>query len=130
MGENGDYVRRWVDAWNRGELEALIADSSPDIEWIVSREHPDATTHRGVDAVADYLRDWISTMPDLRVEIDELQEAGDKVLVVLRLTGTGAGSGAATEVRTAMISTFRDGKFLRTEEFLDVDEARQVLAAG
>ena len=130
MGENGDYVRRWVEAWNRGELEALIANSSPDIEWVVTREHPDATTHRGVDAVGDYLRDWISTMPDLRIEIAELEEADDKVLVVLRLTGTGAGSGAATEVRTAMISTFRGETPVRTEEFLDVGEARRALAAG
>jgi ketosteroid isomerase-like protein len=130
VGENGDFVRRWVEAWNRGELEALIADSSPEIEWVVTREHPDATTHHGVDAVAAYLRDWLTTMPDLRVEIVELEEVGDKVLVVLRLTGTGAGSGAATDVRTAMISTFREARAVRTEEFLDIDEARRALAAA
>jgi ketosteroid isomerase-like protein len=69
-------------------------------------------------------------MPDLQVQIEELTEQGDRVLVVLRLTGTGAGSGAGTEVRTAMLSTFRAGKYLRTEEFLDLDEGRRSLAAG
>jgi ketosteroid isomerase-like protein len=66
VGANGEYVRRWVEAWNRGEINALIASASPDIEWVVTRQHPDATTHRGVEAVEAYLRDWISTMPDLR----------------------------------------------------------------
>lgn len=129
MGAKGDYVRSWIEAWNRGEIEALIADAGPDVEWVVTREHPDATTHRGVEAVGAYLRDWVSTMPDLRIEIDELEETADKVLVVLLLTGTGSGSGATTEVRTAMISTFREGTPVRTEEFLDVAEARRALAA-
>jgi ketosteroid isomerase-like protein len=51
-------------------------------------------------------------------------------MLVLRMSGTGAGSGALTEVRMAMITTFRDGKPLRTEEFLDPDEARRALAAA
>jgi ketosteroid isomerase-like protein len=128
LSANADYVRGWIDAWNRGEIEALIAEASPDVEWVVTREHPDATTHRGPEAVGAYLRDWISTMPDLRIEIAELEETANKVMVVLLLTGTGSGSGATTEVRTAMISTFRDGKPVRTEEFLDVDAARRALA--
>ena len=130
MSANADYVRSWVESWNRGNLEELIADADPEIEWVVTRQHPDATTHVGVDAVSDYLRDWLRTMPGLRVEIAELAERGDRVLSVLRLSGTGAGSGAPTEVRTAMLSTFRDGVPIRTEEFLDLEEGRRAFAEG
>jgi ketosteroid isomerase-like protein len=130
LSAKAEYIRAWVEGWNRGDLDALIAEASPDIEWVVTREHPDATTHVGVDAVSAYLRDWLSTMPGLQVEIAELQERGDRVLVILRLTGTGAGSGAATEVQTAMISTFRGGRPFRTEEYLDVEEGRRVFAEG
>jgi ketosteroid isomerase-like protein len=129
LGANGDYVREFAEAWNRGELDRFIDDADPDFEWIAAREHPDALTNRGIDATAEYLRDWLQTMPDLKIEIEELVEAGDRVLAVMRMTGTGAGSGALTEVRMAMISTFRDGMPLRTEEFLDPEEARRALGA-
>lgn len=130
MSQNADYVRRFVDSWNRGELEPFLHDAAPDFEWVPAREHPDAITNRGVDATAEYLGDWLEMMPDLKVEIEELVEAGDRVLAVMRMTGTGAGSGAVTEVRIATISTFRDGTPVRTEEFLDPEEARRVFAAG
>jgi ketosteroid isomerase-like protein len=51
------------------------------------------------------------------------------VLLVMRMAGRGAGSGAGTEVRVATISTFRDGKPVRTEEFLDPDDARRALSS-
>jgi ketosteroid isomerase-like protein len=129
LGANGDYVREFAEAWNRGELDRFIDAADPDFEWVAAREHPDALTNRGIDATAEYLRDWLQTMPDLKIEIEELVEAGDRVLAVMRMTGTGAGSGALTEVRMAMISTFRDGMPLRTEEFLDPEEARRALGA-
>ncbi len=130
MGANAEYARGFVEAWNQRDLESYLDDVGPKFEWVVAREHPDTTTHRGRDAVAGYLADWISTMPDLQIEVEELMEAGDKVLLVMRMTGSGAGSGAGTEVRVATISTFRDGTPLRTEEFLDPEEARRRLAAG
>jgi ketosteroid isomerase-like protein len=130
LGEKAEYIRGFVEAWNAGELDALIENANPEIEWVVAREHPAATTHHGIEAVAAYLRDWFETVPDLRIEIEELEEAGDRVLVLMRMTGRGSGSGALTEVRIAAVSTFHDGKPVRTEEYLDLDEARQALAAA
>jgi ketosteroid isomerase-like protein len=66
-------------------------------------------------------------MPGIQVEIEELEESGDRVLVVMRMSGTGAGSGATTEVRVANLVTFRDGRPRRVQEFLDPDEARREL---
>jgi ketosteroid isomerase-like protein len=128
LGANADYVREWAAALNRGDFEAMMRDADPDFEWVVAREHPDATTHRGPEAVGAYLAEWRQMMPDFMVQIVELEERGNRVLTVIEITGTGAGSGARTEVRTATISTFRDGKPVRNEEFLDPEEARRALA--
>jgi ketosteroid isomerase-like protein len=130
LSANTDYVRDWTAAWNRGDVEALIADVDPEFEWVVAREHPDPTAPRGIDEVGSYLRDWLDTMPDLQVEIVELQEKGKKVLSVLQMKGTGAGSGATTEVVMAVITTFRDGTPVRTEEFLNPEEARAALTSA
>jgi ketosteroid isomerase-like protein len=130
VGANAEYVRGWVETWNRGEVDSLFDDADPDHEWVVAREHPDAATHRGPQEVAGYLAEWRRLMPDLQVQIEELEEVGDRVLLVMRMTGTGAGSGATTEVQIATINTFRDGRPVRTEEFLDPDDARRAFAAG
>jgi ketosteroid isomerase-like protein len=130
VGANGEFVREWAAALNRGDFEAMVKDAGPEFEWVVAREHPDATTHRGPQAVSSYLAEWRRMMPDFSVQIVELEEWGDRVLTVIEITGTGAGSGARTEVRTATISTFRDGKPVRTVEYLDPEEARAELAAG
>jgi ketosteroid isomerase-like protein len=130
VGPNADYAQGFVEAWNRRDLQSYLDDVSPEFEWVVAREHPDAKTHRGAEAVAEYLGDWMATMPDLLVEIDEVREDGDRVLLVMRMTGRGAGSGAGAEVRVATVSTFRDGKPIRTEEYLDPDEATRALAGG
>ena len=126
MSANADYARAWVESWNRGDVEGLMRDVGPDAEWVVAREHPDATTHRGPEAVGSYLREWMKMM-DLSVEIVELEERGDRVLTVVKLIGTGIGSGAETEVHTAMLTTFHDGAPTRIEEFLDPEEARRAL---
>jgi ketosteroid isomerase-like protein len=130
VGANAEYVRRWTDAFNRRDLDALVEGAGPEFEWEVAREHPDATTHTGIDATLNYFRDWFRTMPDFHVEIDEIEELGDRVLTVIRITGSGAGSGAGTQILTGMVSTFHDGKPIRTEEYLDPDEARRVFASG
>jgi ketosteroid isomerase-like protein len=129
VGSNAEYARGFVEAWNSRELQPYLDDVGPDFEWVVAREHPDAQTHRGGDAVAGYLGDWISLLPDMRVEIEELVEREDKVLMVLRMSGSGAGSGAGTEVRVATVGTFNNGRPVRTEEFLDTEEARRALGA-
>jgi ketosteroid isomerase-like protein len=130
LGANAEYVRGFVAAWNRRDLEWHLDNADPEFEWVPAREHPARKTHRGRDEAAAYLADWLNTMPDFQIEIEDLVENEDRVLVVMHMSGTGAGSGATTEVRMATISTFRDGKPVRTEEFLDPNDARLALAAG
>ncbi len=128
MSENADYVRGFVDAWNAGDLSSFLQQTDADVEWVVAKEHPAATTHRGRDEISAYIADWQRTLPGLRIEIEGLEEKGDSVLAVMRMRGAGAGSGASTEVRVATVTEFRAGRAARIEEFLDPDEARRALS--
>jgi ketosteroid isomerase-like protein len=121
---NAAYARGFVEAWNRRDFQSYLDDMEADYEWVPAREHPGATANRGPQEVQAYLSDWLTTMPDIKVEAEEVIEDGARLLMVMRMSGTGAGSGATTVVRMAMLTTFRDGKPARTEEFLDVDQAR------
>ena len=95
----------------------------PDIEWVIAREHPDARTVAGHEAVAEYQRDWQEMLPEVRAEFDRVLDAGEKVLGIGTVRGKGAGSGADVRVPIAFLFTIRDGLITRVEEYLDPVEA-------
>ena len=122
-------TRRFIEAYNEGNLDTLVALAHPDIEWEVAPEHPAATTHRGIAAVREYHEDWRNTLHDLRIDLHSITASGNSVVTVCGLRGEGAESGADVEVEIAILTTFRDGKAVRVEEFLDPDEALKALEA-
>jgi len=122
-------TRRFIEAYNDGDLDSLVALAHPDLEWEVAPEHPASTTHRGIDAVREYHEDWRNTLRDLRVDLRSVAASGDTVVTVCGLRGEGAESGADVEVEIAFLTTFRDGKAIRVEEFMDPDEAMRALGA-
>jgi ketosteroid isomerase-like protein len=124
---NVDAVRRSIEAYNAGDLDGLVAIAHPEIEWEVAPEHPAATTHRGIVAVREYHQDWRNTLDDLRLDVLSITESGDGVVSVCRIRGKGVESGADVEVEIAFLTTFRDGRAIRVEEFLDPDEAMRAL---
>lgn len=130
VGPNAAAVIRSIGSYNAGDIEALVAMAHPEIEWEVAPEHPAATTHRGTEAVREYHEDWRNTVHDLTIDLRSVAEAGDLVMTVCRLRGKGAESGADVEVDLALLTTFRDGKAIRVEEFLNPDEALRALESG
>lgn len=127
LGPNAAAVVSAIDAYNAGDVDGLLTMAHPDIEWEVAPEHPASTTHRGFDAVREYHEDWRNTLHGLTVDLRSVAESGDDVVTVCRLRGKGGESGADVEVEIAFLTTFRDGKATRVEEFLDPDEALRAL---
>ena len=101
--ENAALVRRFVEeAWNRGDLAVADEAHAP-----TYRYHAPSTP--GVMRTREDLRRQItglrSDFPDLRVAIDDLIAADDKVVVRYSLGGTHATRGKA--IATTGINIFR-----------------------
>jgi ketosteroid isomerase-like protein len=64
----------------------------------------------------------------MQVEIEDIVEAGDRVLVTLHQRARGRGSAVEVEIDTSNVYTFRDGKVFRIELFTDREPALE--AAG
>ena len=126
-GPNAAAVVRATEAYNAGDVGGLLEMAHPDIEWEVAPEHPAATTHRGFEAVREYHEDWRNMVHGMTIDLRSVAERGDTVVTVCRLHGKGGESGADVEVEIAFLTTFRDGKAIRVEEFLDPDEALRAL---
>jgi ketosteroid isomerase-like protein len=91
-------------------------------------KHPASRTVRGLDELLAYRQDWSQMLGELRFESERIIEGDDVVVSIGRISGTGAGSGAATEVPIGFVLRFRAGSVIKVEEFLDPDEALE--AAG
>jgi ketosteroid isomerase-like protein len=126
--ENVEVIRRQIHALNRGDWEGSIEGVDPEIEWVVAREHPASRTVRGLDELRAYREDWRQMLGALRFEFERIIDRDELVVSIGRVSGTGAGSGAATEVPIGLVSHFRNGSVVKVEEFLDPDEALE--AAG
>jgi ketosteroid isomerase-like protein len=125
--ENVDFVRRQLEDWQRGDLDAYLAKSHPEIEWytVLERlvEGPE-NAYRGREGVRQMWHDYHAGLEGFQVEADEIRDAGDDRVVLLgRIRWRGVASGAPTESPLGMVITVRDGQMFRSVDYLTHVEA-------
>jgi ketosteroid isomerase-like protein len=128
--QNVEIVTRAIDAFNRAgaDVETLSPFYDADIEFQEDAKLPEAGLYRGSDAVAGYVRQYLEAFEDYRYEIEEIYDAGHKVLVFNRQLGRGKGSGAPVEMRNAWLFFLCEGRIVRIRPYWDRAEA--LAAAG
>jgi ketosteroid isomerase-like protein len=121
--ENIDAVRSLLTASDPAAGEEF---SNPEIEWVIAREHPEARTLAGREAIAAYLQEWQAALPGMTFVADRVLDGREAVVAVGTVRGTGAESGADVEVPIAFLCRLTDGKVVRVEEYLDPKEALEL----
>lgn len=86
MSKGTDFVNKWMDAVNRGDLEALVGMCHPDAVHVSLGE-----TYRGAQGVRDLFKPIIDASSEREVQINHVTESGDAVVVefVFRFKNTG-----------------------------------------
>ena len=107
-----EVVRRMLQAFADGGLDAMAKFWDPDIDWRAAEGAVDDVGEmHGQVAVRRYIQDWIDTFDDFSVVVEELRDVGDdRVLGIQRLKGRAKLSGTETDLRYAVVSTVRDGR--------------------
>ncbi len=128
--ENVEALRRSNKAFNDGDLDGALEIYDPQV---VYHEQPGtpldtAEVLRGLDQVRASVTSYIAEFPDFHSEIDELLDAGDKVVCVQRWTGTGRSSGLSVDLEEVIVFTFENGKI--TEGKVCPDRASALEAVG
>lgn len=126
--ENVEIARRFYTAWNAENREPALAFFADDVVWTPAREDPDPAPHRGRAGVREFWAQWEELFDDIRIEAEELIEAGDRIVSRLHVTGSGKGSGIDVDQRVYQVVGFRSGSIWRVDEFYDRAEALE--AAG
>jgi ketosteroid isomerase-like protein len=95
--DNVELVRRAYEAWNSGEPEAALELLDPDVEWHMAPNFPDAQSWHGRDAVVQGLTEMTGAWKGLRVDVQELIDAGERVVALVRFHGQAALTGLDLE---------------------------------
>jgi ketosteroid isomerase-like protein len=127
--ENVELVRRGYERLaivrDESARRALLAEfSHPDLEFVPPAAYPDTEqSYRGVEEVLRFQRQLDAVWDDYRIEAERIFDAGDQVVVFVRVSGTAKQSGAPVTNYAAHLLTVNDGRATRMEIFLDRREA-------
>jgi ketosteroid isomerase-like protein len=121
--ENVELVRRSAALVNEGRWDTAMTLLAPDVEWVIAKEHPEARTLVGREAVVEYSQAWQRTLQGMRFELDRVFDCDNGVVGIGAVRGTGSGSGVDVQVPLAIVYEFRRGLIARAEEYLDPGEA-------
>ena len=120
---NAEIVRAAYDAINRGDMRGFLRSLDREIEWRGAEHGTDPDTYTGHEGVDRYYRTRLDVWDELKQEPEELIEAGDCVVAVVRTRTRGKASGIALEERSAHLWELREGKVVRFEAYDDLDDA-------
>lgn len=127
--ENVEAVRRALDGWNRGDVDAWVESAHPDIEWfsaIKGRVEGDNTVYRGVAETRRFWDEWHAIW-ELTIELSDIRDLGDTVLALGRMQARGDGSGIDIESPIGYVFEFEGGVVRRARSYLNPRQALEAV---
>jgi ketosteroid isomerase-like protein len=129
--ENVEVFRRFTDAQNRRDVDAMLGELDAEVEW-----HPatvrslggEATVFRGHIGIRELFRDLYEAFGVSQAEYWEIRDLGDRIVALGHWITRGEGSGAETATPLGLVADFRNGKLIRVRTYLDRQQALE--AAG
>jgi ketosteroid isomerase-like protein len=92
---------RGIDAYNRGDFDAVLAVHHPAVEWRPALQvllGGETVRYRGHEGIREFLRDLDDFFSNGRIEISEIRELGDRLLAEGRWFMRGRESGVETRL--------------------------------
>jgi ketosteroid isomerase-like protein len=140
MSEQADAVKRVIDLWNRlpadpaerrdsAELAELLGHFGENLEFAQAPTFPSGAGSTGRAGFRREWEDWLRAWGDRETIVDELEERGDTVLIIVRERAVGR-EGVAVENHGGAVFTFAGGLIVRLASFLDQAAARREFEAA
>ena len=125
-------VKRGYEAFQKGDIEALLALLTDDVEWetLAVEGVPWAGARRGKTEVKDFFVVLAEHEDVLAFEPREFIAQGEKVAVVGHYRGRVKATGQVAETPWVQVFTIRDGKLARFFEVFDTASAARAYHAG
>jgi ketosteroid isomerase-like protein len=127
LAAGAQIVTGAYEALNRGDVDGALEPLADDAEWMEHSDLPEAGCYRGIDSIRTLLEGFLESWDDLHQEVETARASNDRVLVQLKFSGTGKGSGVAVETRYAHLWTLRGEKGVRVDAYYDPAAAEEAL---
>jgi hypothetical protein len=127
-----DVVRRAYEAFDRDDLDAVVACFAEDIVWEQAQGLPHGGVYRGREQVRRHVFDPLEQewWEEFAADAHEFIDAGEDVIVLGRYRGRGRGTGRLLDVPFVHVWTVRDGLAVRFRQFLDTAGWNAALGVG
>jgi uncharacterized protein len=108
--ENLERSRRYYEAWNAGDLPAVMDAMAPDVEWHGHPNLPEPGPYHDRNDVERWMRQFREAWGELAAEPVEVLDAEDWVIALIHMTGRGRGSGVEVQGGADVhVARFHDG---------------------
>src|SRR4051795_12259115 len=121
---------RFVEAFNRGDIDGMVNLLHPEIEWYANNRYSDSESHIGVDDVKLYLEGLHEHLDEPRMEPEDGFQIGDHVMLINRMRGKGTLAGSDVIERYNWVALIDGGRFRRVITYPTPGEARRALEAA
>ena len=129
--ENVEVVHRCVEAWQRDDLDAWLSTLDPAMEWHAAFERLVGGTgsiYRGIEGMREFWTAYRTELEDFQVEAQEARDLGDdRVLLLGHIRWRGPASRIELESEVGLVYTLRNGKLVRSMDYLSHDEALEAV---
>jgi ketosteroid isomerase-like protein len=125
---SSDDVRTLRDAYEafaRQDVPTVMAAFHEDIEWDSPDSTPFGGSYHGHEGVGSFFGQLPEYWEELRVEPEEFIDAGETIVVLIRLSGKGAGG--SIDSKSLHLWRMRDGKAAAFREYPDTARVLQAL---
>ena len=125
-------VRLAVEAYNRRDLDAVVINYPPDLESPPYREFVEAglaePCYRGPSGYRAYIADTYEVWGnDVRLELTELIDLGDRVVTLADMPMRAQASGIPLAQTYAGVSTLKEGRVIRQQDYLTRAQALEAV---
>jgi ketosteroid isomerase-like protein len=123
-------TRRWIDAWNRSDLDAFFEWFGADAEVVPDPSWMEAGPYRGSAAIREWFEGLNESWDERNVvALKEVFEAGDRVLARFDWQVRGRASGIEMDFEITVVNTFENGKIVHQQYYFDHAQALRSVGA-
>ena len=126
---NLEFVRSGLEAFQRGDVEAVLALIDENVEVFSSRELANPGTYHGHEGFFTWLGRWLEAWDDFRIEITGLDHVGERhVVASIHQSARGKSSGIPVEMDLAYMWEIRNEQVVGLCLYPTTEEALRIAA--
>jgi ketosteroid isomerase-like protein len=128
--ESIELVESAFAAWNRGDIDEFAGHAAENVAWVEVSGRPEGvpTERLGRERMRQSLGSLFDAFDSYHLEVEQMREAGDRVLAIVREMARGRASGVEVDSRWGYLITVENGEIARIEAYRDA--AAALRAAG